>query len=122
MFLCVLELFFACRRPECKFLEKSVRAGVNNLFTVLSFTVQNNTANIIQKYGKSRDVSLNAAEHCIESHELQVRSGIVLGRTVALARSENDHQNEKEDSSRYQELQQVAMKFWVAAHRGEIQS
>lgn len=44
MCLCALELFFACHRPECKFLEKSVRAGVNSLFTVLSFTVENNTA------------------------------------------------------------------------------
>lgn len=58
----------------------------------------------------------------IESREIQVRSDIVFGREVAMARSENDHQNEKEDSSRYQVLQQVAMTFWVAAHRGEIQS
>jgi hypothetical protein len=39
-----------------------------------------------------------------------------------MARSGNDHQNEKEDSSRYQELQQVAVTLWVAAHHGEIQS
>jgi hypothetical protein len=122
MCLCALELFFVCHRPECKFLEKSVRAGINNLFTVLSFTVENNTANIIKKYGKSREVSLNAAEHCIETHEIRVRSDIVFGRTVAMARSENDHQKEKEDSSRNQELQHVALTFWVAAHRGEIQS
>lgn len=48
--LCALELFFVCHGPDCKFLEKSVRAGVNNLFTVLSFTVENNTTNIIRKY------------------------------------------------------------------------
>jgi len=69
-----------------------------------------------------RDVSLNASEHCIESHELQVRSDIVFGRTTAMARSENANQNEEEDSRRYQELQDVAMTFWVATHRGEIQS
>jgi hypothetical protein len=40
---------------------------------------------------------------------MQVGSDIVFGRTVAMARSENDHQNEKEDSSRYQELQHVAI-------------
>jgi len=58
MCLCALELFFACHGPDCKFLEKSVRAGVNNLLTVLSFTVEKNTANIIRKYVNSRDVSL----------------------------------------------------------------
>jgi hypothetical protein len=45
MCLCAVKLFFTCHRSECKFLEKSVRAGVNNLFTVLAFTVGNNTAN-----------------------------------------------------------------------------
>ena len=54
--------------------------------------------------------------------EIQVRSDIGFARAVAKSRSEKDHQNEKEDSSRYQELQQVAMTFWVAAHRGEIRS
>ena len=43
--LCALELFFACHRPKCKFLEKSVRAGVNNLLTFLAFTLENNTSN-----------------------------------------------------------------------------
>jgi hypothetical protein len=122
MCLCALELFFACHGPECNFLENSVRAGVNNLLTVLSFTVENNTANIIKSYGNSWDVSLNAAEHFTESHEIQVRSDIVFGRAVAMTRSENDHQKKKEDSSRHQELQHVALTFWVAAPRGEIQS
>lgn len=48
MCLCALELFFACRRPECKFLEKYVRADIKKRFTVLSFTVENNTPNIIK--------------------------------------------------------------------------
>lgn len=52
----------------------------------------------------------------------RLRNDIVFARTVAMARSESDHQNEKENSSRYQELQHVAVTFWVAAHRGEIQS
>jgi len=58
MCLCALELFFACHGPDCKFFEKSVSAGVNNWFTVLSFTVENNTTNIIRNYANSRDVSL----------------------------------------------------------------
>jgi hypothetical protein len=45
MCLYALELSFDCHRHECKFLEKSVRAGVNNLFTVLAFTVENDAAN-----------------------------------------------------------------------------
>jgi hypothetical protein len=40
-----------------------VRAVINNLFTVILFTVENNAANIIKTYGKLRDFSLNAAEN-----------------------------------------------------------
>jgi hypothetical protein len=94
-------LLFPSGRFECKFLEKAVCSDGNNLFRVLAFALENNrkiTKNTVLKeaFHFIQTNSQVSAEHCTESHAIKLRSDIVFGREVTVARAEENHENKKE--------------------------